>query len=178
MLALQQSFTNIDKEIVSKIWKYCARDAKETAAVLQFITEKKLQHQYLTSLEQQKHVLKLFKRFGTKIAKMTILNTWDSCKEIYLDAMRKLREKEKSESKITREMSLYVLWNILNHPTNSKYRQVSGNALYSNLKRKCDQVDASIPQVMQSMEQNLREFGFKKGKDANWYYLKQIQLLV
>ncbi|ETO07602.1 hypothetical protein RFI_29790, partial [Reticulomyxa filosa] len=96
--------------------------------------------QYSINLEQQHHLMRLFKEFGDKFEKTTISQTWRNHNQIYLDTGMKLWEicntcnlnelninkisKEGNETKISREIYLHILWNILKYP---KHDQISSN---------------------------------------------------
>ncbi|ETO01333.1 hypothetical protein RFI_36107 [Reticulomyxa filosa] len=86
------------------------------------------------------------------------------------------RVKEKNESKIMREMCLYILWNILSYPTIVKYRQIDTNSLYQILKRKCYQFNGNVDDLFVNIKSFLEECGFQKESDDNWYYY-DIQML-
>ncbi|ETO16541.1 hypothetical protein RFI_20798 [Reticulomyxa filosa] len=74
MLAqLQQTFPKIHEEIISEAFEKFAQNVEETK-------------------NQQQHLMKLFKVFGNKIEKMTILQTWRNFNQIYVDTQGKLEE--------------------------------------------------------------------------------------
>ncbi|ETO14383.1 hypothetical protein RFI_22983 [Reticulomyxa filosa] len=179
---LEQSFPGIKKDVILKIWRCYHEDLDETRDILDFITHNE------TTIEQQNNLLKLLELFGTRIGRATILENWMECKQMYADTVNKLEdicatihinnmEESDDESKIMREISMCVLWNILNHPQNIKYRQINHQALYQNLQRKCNGLNVNIDQLVVNMEKNLQEFGFQNGMDGNWYYPDNIQIL-
>ncbi|ETO16539.1 hypothetical protein RFI_20799, partial [Reticulomyxa filosa] len=150
---------------------------------------------YSTNLQQQHHLMKLLKQFDIKLEKTTISQTWKNYNQIYEDTFEKLREicatsnlnelKEykanvniKNELKISREMCLHILWNILKYPKHIKYRQIHKQALYNYLFQKCHTLGADFEKVLMDMENELEDLEFKKGNDENWYYqYDRIQLL-
>ncbi|ETN97838.1 hypothetical protein RFI_39688 [Reticulomyxa filosa] len=74
-------------------------------------------------------------------------------------------------------MCLHILWNILKYPKHIKYRQINKQALYNYLFEKCHTLCANFEKVLIYMENELKDFEFKKGYD-NWYYqYDNIQLL-
>ncbi|ETO07700.1 hypothetical protein RFI_29689, partial [Reticulomyxa filosa] len=84
---------------------------------------------------------------------------------------------QKNESEILREMCLQILWNLLNYPKETKYRQISRRNLYNNLKRKCSRLKVSEKIILEKMEYLLKRFGFQKGNDENWYYQKDVEII-
>ncbi|ETO03195.1 hypothetical protein RFI_34215, partial [Reticulomyxa filosa] len=80
------------------------------------------------------------------------------------------RLKEENGFKITREMCLHILWNILKYPKHIKYHQINKQDLYNYLFQKCHASGADFERVLIRTEQNLKYIGFKKGYDSNWYY--------
>ncbi|ETN99315.1 hypothetical protein RFI_38166 [Reticulomyxa filosa] len=80
------------------------------------------------------------------------------------------RFQEENELKITREMCLHILWNILKYPKHIKYRQIHKQALYNYLSKKCRTLCADFEQILIVIEKNLQFIGFKKKNDNNWYY--------
>ncbi|ETO31347.1 hypothetical protein RFI_05773 [Reticulomyxa filosa] len=163
MEQLQEVFSTIEEEIISRIWNLCNEDLEIAAIILRFIVDNN------TTFQQQSNLMRLLKRFGNKINKITILKIWRNCKQIYADTREKLKEicrnsnldelnvykmyaclsKEENEIKILREICLHILWNILKYPKRIKYH---------------------FEQVFMDMEKNLQYLGFKKGDDNNSYY--------
>ncbi|ETO35762.1 hypothetical protein RFI_01301 [Reticulomyxa filosa] len=83
------------------------------------------------------------------------------------------------ESEIVRELSIYVLWKILNYPKKTKYRQINKQALYDNLLRRCCQRNVDIDKVMANMERRLEQCGFGiRAEDRNWYYQKDMHICI
>ncbi|ETO34988.1 hypothetical protein RFI_02086 [Reticulomyxa filosa] len=141
-----------------------------------------------TSLQQQHHLLTLFKCFGNQIETTTILQTWKNYNQIFADTCHKLddicttsnlnKSQEENELKIKREICLHILWNILKYPKHMKYRQINKQALYYYFTNKCHMSGADFDQVVWTMEYHLQDWGFKKGNGDNWYYqYNKIQLL-
>ncbi|ETO36102.1 hypothetical protein RFI_00959, partial [Reticulomyxa filosa] len=105
---------------------------------------------------QQHHLLTLFKYFGSKIEKTTILQIWNNYNQIFVDTYYKLQEicatsnlnepQEENELKIHREMCLHILWNILKYPKHIKYRKIHKQALYNYLSKKCHTLGADFNQ--------------------------------
>ncbi|ETO01232.1 hypothetical protein RFI_36208 [Reticulomyxa filosa] len=124
--------------------------------------------------------MKLFQSFGTKLEKTTISQTWKNCNQIYFDTLEKLREicatsdlnelKEENELKISREMCLHILWNILKYPKHIKYRQINEQALYNYLFQKYHALGANLEKILVDIKILLQVIEFKKGNDSNWYY--------
>ncbi|ETO06868.1 hypothetical protein RFI_30523 [Reticulomyxa filosa] len=166
MEQIQDIFSIIEKELISKVWDLCEGDVDE----------------------QELYLRQLLKEFGNKMDKTIILEEWKQCNRIYWDTHIKLTEfssiydinaiEEKRELKIVREMCLHILWNILSYPKVIKYRQINTISLLQNLKRKCDLLRANVAQVFMEMENFFKKYGFQKGNDENWYYLDHIQLLL
>ncbi|ETO01700.1 hypothetical protein RFI_35739, partial [Reticulomyxa filosa] len=145
--------------------------------------------------DDQKLLLSLLVDFGNQVNKTEILNIWKQCNRIFYETRFKLEEicssrdtnrvlniindrpKEREELMIVRSMSLYILWNILNHSRTIKYRQISSQSLYKNLKLKCDQLGANFVETLNDMKGILLDFGFKKINDEDWYYRQDIQIL-
>ncbi|ETO21818.1 hypothetical protein RFI_15385 [Reticulomyxa filosa] len=189
MLAqLQQTFSEVGKEVILKAWKNCKENIDETKGALTWLTEN------TTNLQQQQYLMELFEYFGDKLEKTTISQTWKNCNQIFFDTYKKLEEvcaisdlnelnayeilKEENEFKILREICLHILWNILKYPKHIKYRQIHKQALYNYLFLKCHTLGADLEKVSVVMEWFLQYFGFKKGNDDNWYYQHHhIQLL-
>ncbi|ETO32156.1 hypothetical protein RFI_04961 [Reticulomyxa filosa] len=179
---LQQTFPEIDKEIISDALKWFKQDIEMTKNVLAWLTEN------ATSFQQQHHLLTLFKHFGSIIEKTILSQIWNNYNQIFVDTYYKLQEicatsnlnelKEEKELKILREMCLHILWNILKYPKHIKYRQIHKQALYNYLLQKCHTLGADFEYVFLSLEKNLEIFGFKKENNDNWYYqYHHIQLL-
>ncbi|ETO04646.1 hypothetical protein RFI_32750 [Reticulomyxa filosa] len=165
MEQLQNIFSTIEKEIVSKVWYLCEGNLDERL-------------QYLVQLLEE---------FSDKIDKTIILMIWKQRHQIYWETYIDLIElssygankiEEKSELKIIREMCLYILWNILSYPTVIKYRQINTISLLHILKCKCRLLNASVDQIFMEMEDFFKKCGFQKEKDENWYYPNRIQLLL
>ncbi|ETO33791.1 hypothetical protein RFI_03310 [Reticulomyxa filosa] len=177
MEQLQQSFPKIKSEMISTIWKYCSEDISEATAVLRFITEKNLRHQ------QQESLIRLFEDFNDRVNKQTILKIFDECKHNYANAFAKLEQIsyipkiDEKELGILREMCLQILWNLLNYPKETKYRQISDRNLYDNLKSKCFRLKINEKIMLEKMEYLLKGFGFQKGNDENWYYQKDVEII-
>ncbi|ETO16528.1 hypothetical protein RFI_20809, partial [Reticulomyxa filosa] len=182
---LQKTFPKISEEIISDALNWLKGDIQKTKTVLTWLIEN------TTNLQQQHHLMELFKDFGTKFEKTTISQTWENCNQIYADTFEKLKEicdtrslnelnninkyktnmvKEENELKILREICLHILWNIFKYPKHIKYRQINKQALYNNLKVKCHSLGAHLEKVFVDMENQLQYYGFKKGYDNNWYY--------
>ncbi|ETO01095.1 hypothetical protein RFI_36345, partial [Reticulomyxa filosa] len=89
--------------------------------------------------------------------------------------LRDYEQDSLSELKILRELCLHILWNLLKNSQKIKYRQISKNKLYKNLESKCNRINADIDKLSKNMDYLLKEFGFEKEKDENWYYRKDIQ---
>ncbi|ETO28374.1 hypothetical protein RFI_08759 [Reticulomyxa filosa] len=170
----QRTFPKIGEEIISAVLKWFDKNAEETKTVLTWLTEN------TTNLQQQHHLLNLFKSFGGIFEKTTISQTWKNCNRIFVDAYEKLQYicatsnlnelKEENEIKISREICLHILWNILKYPKQIKYRQIHKQVLYNYLFQKCHSLDINFEQMFIGMELYLQHFGFKKGNDGNWYY--------
>ncbi|ETO15459.1 hypothetical protein RFI_21907 [Reticulomyxa filosa] len=197
---LQQNFSRIDREVVLEAWSYCNENIAEAKILLTLITENALQETLIfagfffflenKTLGQQSHLMNLFNQFGNKVERVTILQTWKNFSQIYCETREKLREicstydinelKESNEIKIMREMCLHILWNILKHPKKIKYRQISNQGLYDNLKRKCYRLGTNVDQIFDVMKYNLFQFKFEKRNDENWYcfHNNDIQLLL
>ncbi|ETO24631.1 hypothetical protein RFI_12526 [Reticulomyxa filosa] len=191
LVQLQQTFPNIDEEIISDALKCFNQNVETIKRILTWLTEN------TTNLQQQQHLMQLFKSVGNRLDKTTISQTWKNCNQIYVDTFEKLREicttsnlnelntynislllKEKDELKIYREMCLHILWNILKYPKHIKYRQIHKQALYNYLFQKCHVLCVDFEDVFISLEKILEMIGFKKGNDDNWYYqYHHIQLL-
>ncbi|ETO33027.1 hypothetical protein RFI_04080 [Reticulomyxa filosa] len=143
--------------------------------------------------QQQASLMKLLQTLGDQIDKSVILEAWKKHGEIGLNFVSMSKKKKKicqidlvsiyhriqrdNELEILRRICLSVLWNILNHPTKVKYRQLDDNALYSYLKRKCTQRGVKIDTIAVKMERYLQQFGFQKESDNNWYYSTDVQIL-
>ncbi|ETN98557.1 hypothetical protein RFI_38934 [Reticulomyxa filosa] len=174
MEQLQEVFSTIKEEIISRTWNLCKGDLEIAAIILRFIIDNN------TTFQQQSYLVRLLKKFGNKIDKITILKVWRNCNQINADTHEKLQEicttsnldesKEENETKILREMCLHILWNILKYPKRIKYRQINKQALYNHLFKKCYMLSADFEQVLMDMEKNLQYLGFKKGDDDNSYY--------
>ncbi|ETO03367.1 hypothetical protein RFI_34044 [Reticulomyxa filosa] len=193
---LRKIFPKIDKEIILKAWEQCA-DVDKTNALLTWLTENTYMFfnkvllcifLYSTNLQQQHHLMMLFRDFGNKFEKIIISQTWKNNNQVCVDTAMELREicaisnlnksQEKNEIKISREMCLHILWNILKYPKYIKYRKIHKQALYNNLFSKCHHVCANLKQILVNVQNELEKFGFKKGNDDNWYYqYDHIQLL-
>ncbi|ETO02543.1 hypothetical protein RFI_34885 [Reticulomyxa filosa] len=183
MLAkLQQTFPNIAEEVVVKACKKCNGNADKIKDVLTWLTKNTI------NLQQQQYLMNLFQSFGTQLEKTTISQIWKNCNQIYSDAHEKLREicatsdlnelKEENEIKISREMCLHILWNILKYPKHIKYRQINEQALYNYLFQKCHTLGADLEKIFADIKIWLQVIEFKKRNDDNWYYqYDHIQLL-
>ncbi|ETO02998.1 hypothetical protein RFI_34411 [Reticulomyxa filosa] len=181
MLAqLQQTFPNINEEVVLKAWKLCYENVDKTKDVLTWLTEN------TKTLQQQQYLMNLFESFGTQLEKTAISQTWRNCNQIFIDTRMKLLEicttsnlnesEEENELKINREMCLHILWNILKYPKHIKYRQIHKQALYNYLSKKCHTLGADFGQVLIGMEKDLQYIGFKKENDKWYYQYNNIQL--
>ncbi|ETO35196.1 hypothetical protein RFI_01880 [Reticulomyxa filosa] len=185
--ALQENFSAIEKETVLQAWNCCGKDTSETIEVLRFINNNKLTIKFTIILQNQKHLLLLLEDFGNRVDKATILNIWKQCNQIYYETRFKLEEicssrdtnrlKEKEELMIARSISLHILWNILRYPKMIKYRQISCHSLHTNLRLKCNRLCVDFVETLDDMEDNLRDFGFEKVNNKDWYYLQDIQIL-
>ncbi|ETO02891.1 hypothetical protein RFI_34522, partial [Reticulomyxa filosa] len=174
LVQLQQTFPKIDEKIISDVWKCLNQDVEKTKSALTWLTEN------TTNLQQQQHLMVLFKEIGNQLEKTTISQTWRNCNQIFVDTIMKLTEicatsnlnesQEGNELKINREMCLHILWNILKYPKHIKYRQIHKQALYNYLFQKCHILGTDFEKVLIDMENKLKDFGFKKGYDNNWYY--------
>ncbi|ETO07197.1 G-protein beta WD-40 repeats containing protein [Reticulomyxa filosa] len=75
-------------------------------------------------------------------------------------------------------MCLQILWNLLNYPKETKYRQISDRNLCDNLKSKCSGLKVNEKIVLEEMNCFLEKFGFQKGDNGeNWYYQRDANLL-
>ncbi|ETO35304.1 hypothetical protein RFI_01759 [Reticulomyxa filosa] len=178
---LQENFITIKKKIVSQIWECCDGNFDEATTVLRFVKENN------TPSQHQKLLIKLLRAFDKQISRAVILETWKEYNQIFIETLnhlnminsaRNINEvKENSVIKIIREMCIHILWNILKHPANIKYRQINHQTLSQNLKKTCVQFNADFDEISTAMEYYLQEIGFEKGNDENWYYHNNIQLL-
>ncbi|ETO12007.1 hypothetical protein RFI_25369 [Reticulomyxa filosa] len=178
---LQQNFPEIEKEIILQAWNCCDEDIDETNEILHCINDNRIFH------HDQKHFLSLLEDFGNRVNKTEILNIWKQCRQISYETRFELekicssrdtnRSKEREELMIVRSMSLYILWNILNHSRTTKYRQISCYSLHKNLRLKCDQLGANFVTALDDMEYNLHDFGFEKINDEDWCCQQDIQIL-
>ncbi|ETO08637.1 hypothetical protein RFI_28752 [Reticulomyxa filosa] len=75
------------------------------------------------------------------------------------------------------EICLHILWNMLTYPNNIKYYQINSNILYNNLERKCKLLNVNANKLFVNMEYHLKQFGFEKRNDNNWYYNNNVQIL-
>ncbi|ETN98660.1 hypothetical protein RFI_38832, partial [Reticulomyxa filosa] len=161
LVQLQQTFPKIDEEIISEALKWFNQDVEKTKSVLTWLTEN------TTNLQQQQHLMILFKNAGNQLEKTTISQTWRNCNQIFTDTIAKLREicatsnlnelnmlqnvitvefQEENELKIIREMCLHILWHILKYPKHIKYRQIHKQALYNYLSKICHTLGANFDQ--------------------------------
>ncbi|ETO22055.1 hypothetical protein RFI_15148 [Reticulomyxa filosa] len=203
MEQLQVLFSTIEAEIVSKTWNLCNENLDETSMVLSFIAENNTTSQqqlYLMELLEKfdnidkTTILRTWKQsnqiyYDTIVKLRKAVSTYNINKlKITTKKKKKLFEnkrylcilsiKERNEMKIMREVCLYILWNIISYPTNMKYRQISTNSFYQILKRKCDSLSVNVDELFVDVEYFLKEWGFQKGNDCNWYYHEDIQLLL
>ncbi|ETO33264.1 hypothetical protein RFI_03845 [Reticulomyxa filosa] len=176
MERLQDNFSTIEKEILFQKSGICAKK--------------------IITLQQQLLLMRLLEEYDNKIDKTTILSTWKQCNQIYADTNIKLKEisstsninklknvemikkticeclmEENNELKIMREMCLYTLWSIISHPKIIKYRQINTSSLYQRLKQKCYQFNINVDSLFEKMQSFLKDYGFQKENDDNWYYL-------
>ncbi|ETO36997.1 hypothetical protein RFI_00066 [Reticulomyxa filosa] len=171
---LQKDFKNLDKEIIFQVWTWRKKDVDETVEILNFISKNS------TSPEQQKILMQLLQIFGDCLSKEQILESWNASDRAFGDTTGKLVEmsfvmdineiEEENDLKITREICLDVLWNLLNFPTKTKYRQIDNNALLRNLQDKCQKLNENIDDILADMTIYLQKIGFDKGNDGNWYF--------
>ncbi|ETO34121.1 hypothetical protein RFI_02972 [Reticulomyxa filosa] len=179
MEQLQDSFSIIEKEFVSKLLNLCKENFEEATKILTFLKDNK------TTSQQQLYLIQLLETFGNKINKTVILNTWKQSNQIFADMYMKLKKisstynineiKENNELKIMREICLYILWNIISHPKIIKYRQININSLYQILKRKCYRFNINVNILFEKMQSFLEQCGFQKennnnNNNNNWYY--------
>ncbi|ETO19788.1 hypothetical protein RFI_17441 [Reticulomyxa filosa] len=69
------------------------------------------------------------------------------------------------------ELCSYILWNILTQPSESKYRQISNEALKNLVQKKCKRKDEIKSEgLYQQIIRMLANFGFIQSYDNNWYF--------
>ncbi|ETO09856.1 hypothetical protein RFI_27521 [Reticulomyxa filosa] len=137
--------------------------------------------------QQQSHLINLLKCFGSKIETKIISQTWKKGNQFYFEAGMKLMEicsasnvnefKEKNELKVIREMCLHILWNILKYPKNTKYRQISNQSLYNNLKWEMPAIKYRRKSSVVNMTKHLQKFGFQRVNNEDWYDQIDVNLL-
>ncbi|ETO26588.1 hypothetical protein RFI_10547 [Reticulomyxa filosa] len=147
MEQLQESFKTIEREIVSKIWKLCKENLEEAT---------------MNNSRTTTEFMKVLEAFGSVMSKRTILDTWKQPKQIYLDTMTELEEisstcdvnkiEESKEEKIMREMCLHIFWNMLAHPTITKYRQINTESFRRILGNKCDRLGVNVNNLFVYMQ--------------------------
>ncbi|ETO21244.1 hypothetical protein RFI_15960 [Reticulomyxa filosa] len=182
MLAqLKKEFPKIDKGIISEVSNEFNENVEDANDVLVWLTEN------TTTLQEQQHLLKLLKVFGSLLPKTTISQTWRNYNKIFFDTLEELREicttfnlnelEEENELKILREICLHILWNIFKYPKHRKYRQINTQTLYNYFFSKCNPLGVNLERIFEEMENFLQQIEFQKGDDNNWYYLRDhIQL--
>ncbi|ETO20165.1 hypothetical protein RFI_17055 [Reticulomyxa filosa] len=74
-------------------------------------------------------------------------------------------------------MGLFILWNILSEPNNTRYRKISNERLSNVLQKKCRRKRADYSIVVQECVAYLYEFGFNEEIDKNWYNYKPVNII-
>ncbi|ETO09894.1 hypothetical protein RFI_27483 [Reticulomyxa filosa] len=184
---LQEEFSDIEREIILRAWKQSDSNIDEAKKILTLISEECDQKTTCPSIFRQDPLMKLFEVFGKYVDKRSILEVWRKSNQMYSDAVRKLKKlcqesinKLKSNNattEISQEICLFILWNILINPNKMNYREINGERLRNNLKKKCEQQSSDFNNVIQECVAYLYEFGFHKKADDNWYHHNPLDIV-
>ncbi|ETN98513.1 hypothetical protein RFI_38979 [Reticulomyxa filosa] len=83
---LQHTLPDMKEEIISDVLEWFDQDVEKTKDVLTWLMEN------TTNLQQQHHLMNLFKGFGNNLGKEIISQTWKNYNQIYVDTVEKLLE--------------------------------------------------------------------------------------